>query len=233
MRYFGGKFRIAKQVSDIINNTPYAKYWEPFCGACWVSQHVRKEIRLISDVNPYLISLWKALQKGWNPPEYVSEDEYVGIKNNRDSYPMELVGFVGFGLSFGGKWFGGYCRDGNGRNYAKNACNSLLNKMKNLRDAHFRLIDFNTSNYDFEGVIIYCDPPYQDTTGYSAVEEFNHDIFWEKCRVYAQKNTVLVSEYRCPSDFVEIARFPTRTDMRNKEGKMDGRIEKIFIHRGK
>ena len=40
--------------------------------------------------------------------------------------------FVGFGCSFAGKWFGGYARSNDKRNYAKMAKNSLNKKIINL-----------------------------------------------------------------------------------------------------
>ena len=49
--------------------------------------------------------------------------------------------------------------------------------------------------------LIYCDPPYQGTTGYKT-GAFNHEEFFEWCRQMKSKgNIVFVSEYNAPDDF--------------------------------
>ena len=50
--------------------------------------------------------MWKELQKGWITPDIITKEDYYYIKENKDEKPY-LTGFVGFGCSFGGKWFGG------------------------------------------------------------------------------------------------------------------------------
>ena len=57
--------------------------------------------------------MWKALQSGWEPPDIVTEAEYQYIKDHKDEDPA-LAGFVGFGCTFGAKWFAGYARDKRG-----------------------------------------------------------------------------------------------------------------------
>ena len=75
--------------------------------------------------------MWKALQNGWIPPNDISEEEYKYIRENKNEN-MALTSFVGFGCSFAGKWFGGYARSNDKRNYAKMAKNSLNKKIINL-----------------------------------------------------------------------------------------------------
>ena len=50
----------------------------------------------------------------------LSKEEYYYIKEHKDENKV-LTGFVGFGCSFGGKWFGGYARNRVGRNYCLEA----------------------------------------------------------------------------------------------------------------
>ena len=113
MRYQGGKSRIASTIAEVIrerereSNTTFMSL---FCGSCAV------EVKLVSTFNTvvcndnhkYLISLYQALQNGYDPPAYITEDEYKRVRSNLDNEIPEYVGFVGFGSSFGGKWFGGY-----------------------------------------------------------------------------------------------------------------------------
>ena len=53
---------------------------------------------------------------------------YDYIRTHKDEDHV-LTGFVGFGCSFGGKWFGGYARNAGGTNYAAQSKRSLLKDM--------------------------------------------------------------------------------------------------------
>lgn len=227
MRYFGGKNRIAKNLAPIINKyLEYSEiYYEPFCGGCSVSQYINdRKIRLLTDINPYLIALYKELQKGWIPPDKITKEEYNYIKNNKDEKPY-LTGFVGFGCSFAGKWFGGYAKSEN-RNYCLNAKNSLLKKLKNIKTAKF--FTYNYQELTPHDSVIYCDPPYINTTKYDYVGNFNHELFWDVMRKWSENNIVLISEYTAPNDFICINEINTKTDIKNKENKKSMRIEKLF-----
>src|SRR5574343_212970 len=125
MQYMGSKAKLAKFIIPVIlqnSKNPYC-WVEPFVGGCGMIKNVNCP-RIGGDTNEYLIALWKAVQSGWIPPSDISEELYGEIKNNKESYPKELVAFVGFGCSFGGKWFGGYARGGS-RNFADVAKRSL------------------------------------------------------------------------------------------------------------
>ena len=67
--------------------------------------------------------------------------------------------------------------------------------------------------------IIYCDPPYKNTTGY--LKEFDHDRFWQW--VKKQSQPVFVSEYDAPKD------IKTLMALRNKKAKEKNvSVEKLF-----
>lgn len=108
MRYQGSKRRLAKHIFPIIleNRKDNQLYVEPFVGGCNSIQHVEGR-RWGNDSHFELIEMWKAVQSGWIPPTDISEKYYLQIKNNQVSFDPALVGFVGFGCSFGGKWWGG------------------------------------------------------------------------------------------------------------------------------
>ena len=126
--------------------------------------------------------MWKELQNGWQMPDSISEEEYKYIRDHKDENPA-LTGFIGFGLSYSGKWFGGYCRGGKDRNYCLNAKNSNNKILNNIMD-----VKFYNLNYDEvpipNGALVYCDLPYKNTTPYckSEVGEFNHDEFYDWVR---------------------------------------------------
>lgn len=233
MRYMGGKSRTAKRIAEYLNlvREPWQPYWEPFVGAGWVLERIAPDggANFASDANAYLIAMWQALQAGWKPPQTVTEAEYQAIKEFPEGFPPELVAIVGFGCSFGGKWFAGYAR-GENRNWANEARRSLLQKMKRIRclDVCFYAGDFLTMVPPAERCLIYCDPPYEGKTGYGAVPDWNSGAFWEHVEALeAYGHTVVVSEYQAPHGFSEVASIQTKTDMNTTNGK-ERRIERLF-----
>lgn len=229
MRYFGGKARIGKYIVNYLNSIRKdgQPYIEPFVGGGWVMSLMDGE-RYAYDKHPYLIDMYQALQDGWIPPTELSKGEYYHIKENQDENPA-LTGFVGFGCSFAGKWFGGYAHSKD-RNYCLNAHNSILKKMKNMQDVTFGCEDYRDLNPT--GALVYCDPPYKGTTQYGKiVGEFNSNEFWDYMREWSKDNMVVISEYNAPDDFVEVWRKETKTDIRNRKNEKEDRIEKLFVHK--
>ena len=227
MQYLGGKKRIAKQIVEFI--TPYLEnkdyYLEPFVGSCAIIENIKSIKRYGNDYNEYLIEMYKSLQNGWRPPENLFENEYLYIKNNKEENKA-LTAFAGIGCSFSGKWFGGYCRDKTTRNYALNAHNTLLKQLPKIQDVRFEYRDYKDCKP--KNALIYCDPPYANTTKYDLFEGFDNNEFWDIMRTWSENNTVLISEYIAPNDFKCVLEIETRTDLRNKNGKIIPRIEKLF-----
>ena len=228
MRYLGGKFRVRKALGAFINERLEGRdYYEPFVGAAWVLGEITAKNRFASDYNPWLITMWQELQKGWVPPENVSEELFKKYKKER---PLNdpMTAFCGFGCSFGGLWFSTYARDNRGTNYAASASRSLLKHLPYIATAQFKFCSYK----DLEPVdsLIYCDPPYQNTTSYGAVEAFNHDEFWQKVREWSKRNAVLVSEYQAPEDFVCVQEFQSKMGLRNKAKDQEVRSERVFAH---
>ena len=229
MQYFGGKQRISKQIVEVLNeyrkdNQPLV---EPFVGGCNVISKMSGE-RYCYDINEYLIEMYKAVQNGWTPPAIITEEEYDYIRNNKDK-DKPLTGFVGIGCSYSGKWFGGYARNKTGRNYCLNAHNSILKQLNEIRDIKFDCKDYK--ELEFDGCLIYCDPPYKDTTKYPIIGEFNTEEFWNVMRNWSKNNTVIISEYEAPYDFECIKEIHTKTDIRNGDGKREKRVERLYRYK--
>lgn len=230
MRYFGGKTRTCKDIVKIINEYKEdgQAFLSPFVGGGWVEQYIEGE-KILCDKHDYLIEMYKALQDGWLPPTELSREEYIHIKDNQDEQP-HLTGFVGFGCSFAGKWFGGYAKDKTGRNYCLNAYNSIQKKIENglLENSKFICCDYR--DLKPRDMTIYCDPPYKGTTQYdkAIVGEFNHDEFWDVMREWSKSNTVLISEYEAPEDFEVVWQKQTKLDIRDKNNEKQNRVEKLF-----
>ena len=110
MRYQGGKSRIAKQIAMIITGAggDDLTFVSLFCGSCSIESKVDGFARkILNDKHEYLIELLNGVKHGYDLPESISVDDYKYIKEHKDEDKV-LAGFVGFGCSFGGKWFGGY-----------------------------------------------------------------------------------------------------------------------------
>lgn len=227
MKYMGSKRKIIKDILPFIlkNKKENQYYVEPFVGGCNSIECVYSKFRIGADINYYLIELWKKVSEGWIPPLDLTEEEYNKIKNNKDNYDPWLVGYVGFALSYGGKFFGGWSRNKNGRNYVKEAYNSALKQFPKLKN-----IEFIHSSYEDliipEKSIIYCDPPYKGTTKYK--EDINHLCFWEWCREqYLNGHEIYISEYSAPDDFICIWK---KQDIKFLVRKLS--IEKLFTYKG-
>jgi DNA adenine methylase len=233
MQYFGGKQRIAKKLAEVI--APIARergcYVEPFVGGAAVMAAIDAPVRIGSDVNAALITMWRALANGWQPPDTVSEEEYAMVKARND-HTDPFTAFVAIGCSFSGKWWGGYARNAIGHNYALSAVRSLKKKLTTLHGVDWRVSDYRKLEYP-KNSVIYCDPPYQGTTGYAgAPGKFNWFEFWQ---FYRDKSfaghAVFVSEYSAPDDFEACMLIATKTSIRMADGNVSPRIEKLFVHK--
>lgn len=220
MHYFGGKSRIAKRLAQYMTiHREFDTYFEPFVGGLNVIQYMRGR-RIANDINPYIIELYKAVQNGYEPPSNVSEDEYYRIKAGED---IKLIGFVGHACSFGGKWWGGYARDGRGTNYASAGRNSLLKK--NIDGVEFHSQDYKL--FEPKEMIIYCDPPYASTYKGWGGTVFDTNEFWNVMRKWSVNNQVFISEYVAPDDFKCVLGIETNIEIRSKNGREE-RVERLF-----
>ena len=219
MRYMGGKCLISNEIALIINpftwggmDEEHRPFVSLFCGGCAIEAKVKADIKICNDIHPYLIAMWKGLQNGWTPPDAISKEEYQYIKAHKDENPA-LTGFVGFGCSFGGKWFGGYAYDKRGddycgqakrgvmRDYCGEAKNTTTKDMTGLKNATFICGDYRDVVIP-EHSVVYADPPYEKSTKYST-GDFDYTAFWDYMRQLAkQGHTIFISEEHAPDDFM-------------------------------
>lgn len=233
MRYMGGKSRISKNISEIINNEidkNGQKYFVSlFCGSCSVEAKVNCDKKILNDKHPYLIEMWHGLQNGWTPPNIVTQEEYNYVKNHLDENKA-LSGFVGFGCSFGGKWFGGFARDRRDYDYCQGAKRSIMMGLQHLRDAEFICMDYKDVIIP-DNSVVYADPPYYNATKYKT-DDFNHEEFWEYMRYISKNNAVFISEQTAPDDFIPIWEKELKRILDcNKSNQFDV-TEKLFIYGG-
>lgn len=235
MRYFGGKARIAKDLSKFVNEN-YLKgnnktFVDLFCGSCNILQNIDKDRKIVANDNhKYLMDMWKELQKGWIPPTSCSEEYYLYIKNNQNDKSF-LSGFIGFGCSFSGKWWGGYARCNTNRNYCLNAHNSILKKIDKMKDVTFINKEYNDVNISDDSVV-YCDIPYQNTTAYcgKTTGEFSHDKFYQWVQENKHNFTILISEYKenVPNGYKIVWEKQSKQDVRSKDGNKKQTIEVLI-----
>lgn len=243
MKYMGSKARHAKELLPIIlkEHTPDMWYVEPFVGGANMIDKVDPTVapkRLGCDVHEYLIGLWQAVSNGWLPEKLITEEKYSHIRANKDE-DKALAGYVGFAMSFGGKWFGGYRRDiagtkedpklkeFNENEQSRKSYESLVKQQKNLLGVHFR----NKSVFDIDFTrcgpsTIYCDPPYVGTTKYK--DDFDHEKFYTWCRDrHKEGHKVFISEYWMPDDFVCVWSKEVNNSLTKDTGSKKG-VEKLF-----
>ncbi len=197
MKYLGSKNKIAKYLLPIMLENREDRPWvEPFVGGANMIEKV-DGIRIGNDNHKHLIALLTAVRDGWIPPVNVSRIMYHSVKSNPDEWSDKLIGFIGFLCSFAGKWWGGYIEDK--RNYAEEASKHLTKQSEKLKSITFLCMDYRDLPIPTNS-LIYCDPPYEGTTGYK--NKFNHASFWDWCRDKQKEgHQVFVSENHGPTDF--------------------------------
>lgn len=239
MKYMGSKNRIAKYILPIMlkeaEKQGITKWVEPFVGGANMIDKVPDTMERVGyDVNEYLITMFNSLKGDFIPKDYYTKDEYVFIKNNKD-LDKGLTGYIGFNCSYSGKWFGGFAgivdTKGGVRNYQSEAKKNVLTQMESLSDVKFVYDSYEKLNFD--GCLIYCDPPYQSTTLYP-VGGFDHNNFFDWCREQAKNNVVFVSEYNAPDDFVCVWQQEVKSSL-SANGVAGGSkvsVEKLFRVKG-
>lgn len=235
MKFMGSKARLSKDlapiINDVIKNLSITTYVEPFVGGANMIQHIKCDKKIGSDNNRYLIAMWNKMKKGWIPPEHISKEMYLEIKEDKENYEEELVAIAGFCATYNAKWFGGYAgivntKAGTVRNYYDESVRNILKQIDEVGDVEFLNADY-TKFSNYEDSMIYCDPPYEGTTKYNT-GDFHHERFWEWVRDVSNKNIVLVSEYNAPSDFKCIYEKKLTTTLDKSSRKTD--TEKLYIH---
>ena len=225
MKYMGSKRLLKKDIlpilQRIIDEHGIKKYIEPFVGGANIIDSIKCEKKIGSDINPYLIELFRHIEDVKGMPDFISHEEYSRVRESynkrNDDFPDWYKGAVGFLSSYNGRFFdGGYsgCRTTNGktRNYFLECKNNILKQSVKLTDIEWNIGDYAALYSDVSNALIYCDIPYKNTTHYGAFKFFNYDRFWHWARQMSKNNIVIISEQTAPSDFEpiwtkEITRF--------------------------
>lgn len=146
--------------------------------------------------------------------------------HNPQLYPPWYVGYVGILCSFRGVMFGSYSKDIERpkRYYRQEHYNNAAAQRDAIADVIFGHCDYRAWR-NVKNCIVYCDPPYNDTSGYTrgrqATNSIDYDEYYDFCRHISKSNIVLCSEYAMPSDFKELLSVPLNS------GKIK-RTEKLY-----
>ena len=237
MKYLGGKHGIGKRLAAFMAARcppgEYKAYLEPFCGSLGVFKHMTdkgyKEY-IAADAHPDLIAMWKSVKaKKLNLPRDMTEKEYQRLKKAKSPNPMKAV--AGFGLSFGGKYFAGYAQKAagdSGRNFFQEFKRSLAKIAPRIQRRNVKFQHSTYSALNPKNMLIYCDPPYRNTEGYS-VGGFDHDKFWDTMRRWSKDNCVFISEESAPRDFKVVWRQIKRRTL--DHSTRFHRVEKVYMYR--
>lgn len=232
MHYLGSK---ARHASDIIAITcatrrPDQFYVEPFVGGGNMINKVPQGAgRIANDKNYGMVALLDQLgNHGWVPPETMTQAQWGKIMKQKcealDQPGRALFAFAATGPTFGSMWCGQWAKDYEGMEGTR---------YRQARDAALRDapglagIKFYDGEFDaFEippGSLVYCDPPYSNTTEYSgavrriaaddtkSTNQWKPSKFWRWCDdlIDIKGCSVYVSEYTGPEAAIY---SPAKTD---------------------
>lgn len=231
MKYMGSKNRIAKHLLPIMvneaQNHGITKWVEPFVGGANMIDKVPSHYERIGyDLNDHVIHALIDIRDNVDLlPDSVSEGEY---KSYKGSVAKSITSWVRFGCSFGGKFENGYAREkgSDETTFCGYGKRNALKQSSKIQNVEF--ICDSYENLSFENTLIYCDPPYQGTSGYKT-GAFDHDKFFDWCREQAKRNIVFVSEYNAPDDFIEVWRGEIKTNFASqRKSATHNAVEKLY-----
>ena len=230
MKYMGSKNRIAKHILPIMlaeaEKHGITTWVEPFVGGANMLDKVPESYTRIGyDLNEHTIAAMLGIRDFVNElPSIVTKEHYNNVKGTE---PHPINSWVRYECSFGSKLDNGYASNSEGRNYAEKGKNLALKQSQKIQSVEFICASYK--DVKVTDSLIYCDPPYQGTTGYKT-GAFNHEEFFQWCRdMKAKGNIVFVSEYNAPDDFELVWQGEIKTNFSStRETATHNAVEKLF-----
>ena len=237
MKYLGGKHGIGKHIANYMESIcepdDVKGYIEPFCGSLGVFKHMTEKgynNYIASDTHSDLILMWKNIKNNkLKIPKNITEKQYKQLKISKS--PNALKAVAGFGLSFGGKYFAGYAQKSAGKSgrVFLNEFKRSIDKIKpKIQKPNVSFYNKSYEKYNPTNMLIYCDPPYKNTQGYST-GNFDHIKFWDLMRKWSKTNCVFISEESAPSDFKVVWKHNKRRTLDHTSRFR--RIEKLYMYK--
>ena len=233
MKYMGSKNRISKQILPIIlkDRKEGQYFYDLFCGGGNICDKITGNV-IANDYNEYAV---KALELIRDDIDGIPKDnfefteaDYKEVKVFKNEQ-ISFQGYVGFALSYGGKWWGGWRRDGVGkRDYVAESYKNAVKQSPNLQN-----VNFSSKSYDKvilqPNSIIYCDIPYKNTTKYKT-GEFDYEKFYIWCiEKHNEGHQVFISEYYMPEDRFECVWSKEVNSSLDKNTGGKKNVEKLWI----
>ena len=235
MKYMGSKARIAKHLLPIIlkDRKEGQCYVEPFVGGANMIDKV-DGWRIGSDSNGHVIKALEFIRDCSIPSdnsEYTEQDYKRAADTVRSNFSVDKKdSYALIAFSFGAKWLGGWSRGNNGkgepRDYVSEQFKASMKQKPLLQTV--QLIESTYQKLNIPNCsIVYCDPPYANTTKYK--DDFDHELFWQWCRDKTKEgHKVFISEYNAPDDFVCVWQKEIQSGLNTNTTKKG--IEKLFVH---
>ena len=258
MIYVGGKKKLWPALREFVlenhNDKDVTFYFEPFAGGMnCVTDVPSTKLRVASDIDPFLISLWSGLRDGRTLPETLcTRERYTWARSMSYGVTRRLMNINSLSpdevfeiacwkylASFSGVPFGGWVGTYTKRDFYGERRREILRHVKEATDLssivfwHGDYADVANGIFEHEGGrgIIYCDPPY--ATGRQDQERgiFDTERFWKWARKMREMgHHVYVSEYQAPADFTCIWEAPINLRMGiEKDVEKSFTIERLFI----
>ena len=180
LRWMGGKSKLA---SLIISQLPkHICYVEPFCGGAAVFlKKPRTKVEVINDGNGELINLYRCIKN--HPEELMRQSvdmlhsrwlfDRLNNQNPQDLTDIQRVArFYALNrMAFGGRMYHpsfGYGRTTAAELGAKRFKQDVELVSARLNQVYIENLDWADCvlRYDSDNTLVYCDPPYYQTTGY-------------------------------------------------------------------
>jgi len=233
MKYMGSKNRIAKYILPIMlkaaEDKGFTTWVEPFVGGANLIDKVPSRFKRIGyDLNPHTIAALIAIRDMVDqlPDSFTFEQR----KFYKEQPVSPLTSWACIVTSFGADLKGGYARE-KGSDDTTFVGYGKRNAQK--QSPNLQGVELVNQSYDTivlqEPSLIYCDPPYQGTTGYKT-GAFLHDKFFDWCRQKKEEgHIVFVSEYSAPEDFEVIWQGEIKTNFASQRNAATHKaVEKLF-----
>ncbi len=231
MKYMGSKNRIAKHILPIMlkaaQDAGITTWVEPFVGGANIIDKVPSNFKRIGyDLNPHTVAALIAIRDMVDQlPESFTFEQRKFYKEQ----PAEpLTSWACIVTSFGADLKGGYAREKGSDDttfvgYGKRNAQKQSPKLQGVELIHGNYEDISPVN-----CLIYCDPPYQGTTGYKT-GTFDHNKFWDWCRQVSERNVVFISEYNAPDGFECVWEGEVKTNFASQRSEATHKaVEKLF-----
>ena len=184
LKWAGGKRWLLPTIENAWKSKEYSRIVEPFCGGMAISLGIESVNALVNDVNPYLINLYRWMQRGLViDMKFVNNEEYYykcrtrfnNLIKHGDIDSKELAELFIYLNKLG---FNGLCRFNNkgfynvpfGRYKTINISKDLTHYSKLITNWTLSCGDFSRLDIDSND-LVYVDPPYDvEFTKYSQLD---------------------------------------------------------------